>query len=159
MILRIIQTETLFINPNPRTDVFPKQLNLPLPSPVAPKQILGQKIYQMTPFFTKEEELSAGDSFFPGLEIMRWHPAFVDVIAPGGGKDKGMDAILEHFDIKLEETMAFGDGENDLSMLRHANIGVAMGNAGDYVKGQADYVTSSVDEDGIVTALEHFGIL
>lgn len=153
------ETETLFINPNPRTDVFPKQLNLPLPSPVAPKQILGQKIYQMTPFFTKEEELSAGDSFFPGLEIMRWHPAFVDVIAPGGGKDKGMDAILEHFDIKLEETMAFGDGENDLSMLRHANIGVAMGNAGDYVKGQADYVTSSVDEDGIVTALEHFGIL
>ena len=44
-------------------------------------------------------------------------------------------------------------------MLRHAHIGVAMGNADDLVKSQADYVTDTVDEDGIVTALEHFGIL
>ena len=44
-------------------------------------------------------------------------------------------------------------------MLRHAHIGVAMGNADDLVKSQADYVTGTVDEDGIVTALEHFGIL
>ena len=113
----------------------------------------------MTAFFTKEEELAAGDRFFPGLEVMRWHPAFVDVIAPGGGKDRGMDAVLDHFGFDLSESMAFGDGENDLPMLRHAHIGVAMGNADDLVKSQADYVTGTVDEDGIVTALEHFGIL
>ena len=44
-------------------------------------------------------------------------------------------------------------------MLRHAHIGVAMGNAGSYVKSQADYVTGTVDEDGILAALEHFGLL
>lgn len=55
--------------------------------------------------------------------------------------------------------MAFGDGENDLPMLRHAHIGVAMGNADEFVKKQADYVTDSVDEDGILTALKHFELI
>ena len=55
--------------------------------------------------------------------------------------------------------MAFGDGGNDISMLRHAGIGVAMGNANDNVKAVADYVTTSVDEDGIAHALEQFKII
>ena len=55
--------------------------------------------------------------------------------------------------------MAFGDGENDLSMLVHAGIGVAMGTASGEVKAQADYVTGTVDKDGIVAALQHFGLV
>ena len=70
-----------------------------------------------------------------------------------------MDAVLAHFNIPLEESMAFGDGENDLSMLVHAGIGVAMGTASGEVKAQADYVTGTVDEDGIVAALQHFGLI
>ena len=70
-----------------------------------------------------------------------------------------MDAILEHFGIPVEESMAFGDGENDLSMLVHAGIGVAMGTASDEVKRQSDWDTASVDEDGIVKALQHFQVL
>ena len=70
-----------------------------------------------------------------------------------------MDAILDFFGISLEETMAFGDGENDIPMLRHAHIGVAMGNADALVRSQADFVTGTVDEDGILSALEHFGLL
>ena len=55
--------------------------------------------------------------------------------------------------------MAFGDGGNDIEMLRHVGIGVAMGNAKDEVKACADYVTTSVDDDGIVNALRHFGVI
>ena len=87
------------------------------------------------------------------------HPDFLDVLPATGGKDKGMDAILDHFGLKPEEAMAFGDGENDLSMLLHAGIGVAMGESGPVLKERADYVTAGVDEDGILRALEHFGIL
>ncbi len=55
--------------------------------------------------------------------------------------------------------MAFGDGGNDITMLQHVGIGVAMGNAEDEVKRVADHVTSSVDDDGVMNALRHFGVL
>ena len=62
----------------------------------------------------------------------------------------------EHCQMTL---LAFGDGENDLTMLRHAGIGVAMGSASDFVKSQADYTTGTVDEDGVIAALRHFELL
>ena len=55
--------------------------------------------------------------------------------------------------------MAFGDGGNDIPIIEYAGIGVAMGNATDDVKAAADYVTDTVDEDGVVTALQRFGVL
>ena len=55
--------------------------------------------------------------------------------------------------------MAFGDGGNDIAMLQHVGIGVAMGNAMEDVKASADFVTTSVDEDGVVVALRHFGLI
>ena len=55
--------------------------------------------------------------------------------------------------------MAFGDGGNDLEMLRHAAIGIAMGNADDDVKQAADYVTNDVDDEGVFKALQHFGLV
>lgn len=89
----------------------------------------------------------------------RWHPTFLDVIPATGGKDKGMDAMLAHFGLTPAEAMAFGDGENDLTMLCHAGIGVAMGSASDFVKARADYTTGTVDEDGVLSALRHFELL
>ena len=55
--------------------------------------------------------------------------------------------------------MAFGDGGNDTTMILQAGIGVAMGNAIDALKHQADYVTTSVDDDGILNALRHFEVI
>ena len=55
--------------------------------------------------------------------------------------------------------MAFGDGENDIPMIKAAGIGVAMENGMPEVKAIADYITSDVKEDGIVAALKHFEIL
>ena len=55
--------------------------------------------------------------------------------------------------------MAFGDGGNDISIIREAGIGVAMGNANRSLIDIADYVTDSVDDDGIYNALIHFGII
>jgi len=55
--------------------------------------------------------------------------------------------------------MAFGDGGNDISIIKQAGIGVAMGNAGDEVKKNADFTTTSVDEDGIMNALIKYGVI
>lgn len=152
------EDDCYLVNPGPRSRVFPDQLAVPLPPSAPARRAVGRQVFQATAFLTREEQQTLEDPF-PGLEVMRWHPDFVDVISPGGGKDRGMDAILDFFGISLEETMAFGDGENDIPMLRHAHIGVAMGNADALVRSQADFVTGTVDEDGILSALEHFGLL
>ena len=55
--------------------------------------------------------------------------------------------------------MAFGDGGNDLSIIREAGVGVAMGNSNDILLENADYITTSVDDDGVYNALKHFGVI
>ncbi len=55
--------------------------------------------------------------------------------------------------------LAFGDGGNDVSMLRAAGIGIAMGGASDLVKSSADYITDDVDDDGIYNTLVYFGVI
>lgn len=77
----------------------------------------------------------------------------------GNSKSTGIDKVLAYFDIDLKDTMAFGDGGNDIPMLKHVATGIAMGNAEPHVKAVADYVTTSVDEDGIANALKHFGLI
>lgn len=137
---------------------FIDDLSIPMP-PVRPASYaLGRTVYQAVTFLDREREHLLLERA-PHLKTTRWHPRFLDVIPPTGGKDRGMDAILAHFGIPVEESMAFGDGENDLSMLEHAGIGVAMGSASDFVKGRADYAAPTVDEDGVARALEHFGLL
>ena len=95
----------------------------------------------------------------PGCKAVRWNPCFADIIPADGGKPVGVGKMLERFGLKREESMAFGDGGNDIDMLRYAGVGVAMGNAGDDVKAAADYVTAGVDEDGVERALRHFGVI
>lgn len=83
----------------------------------------------------------------------------IDLIPEGIGKDSGIREVCEYFGISPEETMAFGDGENDIAMLRAAGIGVAMANAEDCVKAAADYVTDTAEKAGITKTLIHFGLL
>ena len=115
-------------------------------------------IFQMTPFFSPEAEAIIQPQV-PACEFGRWHPAFVDITAIGNNKRKGIDMMAEHMGLNIDEVMTFGDGGNDISMLEHAGIGVAMGNARDEVKASAKYVTDTVDENGIANALKHFGLI
>lgn len=154
-----LEGQDIYINyADQYTMQFMADLDLPLPPVRDPRRALDGEIYQAITFLTKANESQLLDRA-PHLKTTRWHPHFLDVIPASGGKDKGMDALLAHFCIPLEESMAFGDGENDLSMLLHAGVGVAMGSAHDEMKAQADWVTDTVEEDGVVRALEHFGLL
>lgn len=122
------------------------------------EESLNRDIYQMVSFITEEQE-KAVHPHIPDCDSLRWHPAFTDFVPKGSSKAVGIDHMIEHFGIKLEETMAIGDGGNDIAMLEHAWVGVVMGNASDEVKAVADYVTDSVDEDGVYNALKHFGLI
>ena len=89
----------------------------------------------------------------------RWHPEFTDITANGADKGKGILAIARHDGLDPSHTIAFGDGGNDTSMIRQAGIGIAMGNAIDALKHEADYVTTAVDDDGILNALRRFEVI
>lgn len=119
---------------------------------------MQEEMYQMTPFFDIEEEERLRPEL-PGCEFNRWYPTFVDITAHGVNKAAGIDVILRELDMPLEASVAFGDGGNDMPMLEYAATGVAMGNADDTVKTSADYVTTSVDDNGIVNALRHLDII
>ena len=71
-------------------------------------------------------------------------------------KGRALERFAEHFGWTLANCMSFGDGLNDLSMVRMAGIGVAMANAAPEVLAAADYVTLSNDADGVAAALRHF---
>ena len=86
-------------------------------------------------------------------------PSFADITARFADKGTGLVSIAEHQGFDVSETMAFGDGGNDTSIIMQAGIGVAMGNANEHLKLVADYITSSVDDDGVYNALKHFGII
>lgn len=92
--------------------------------------------------------------FGDALSISRSAPFFLEIMAPGVGKDHSLARLLAQLDLKREQLIAFGDGFNDLTMLRFAGMGVAMANAADEVKAVADFVTLSNDEDGVAHAVE-----
>lgn len=118
----------------------------------------GGEIYQAIAYVEKgrEDELKR---ILPNCRITRWNNRAVDIISREGGKAEGIKQYLKENNILPQETMAFGDGENDIEMLECAGIGIAMGNAEDTVKKSADYVTDSVDDDGIEKALRRFQII
>ena len=74
-------------------------------------------------------------------------------------KATGMDRVLEYFHASAKDTIAIGDGHNDLSMFQKANYSVAMGNACDEVKEKADAITSSLENDGIYNAFKQLKLI
>lgn len=125
---------------------------------ITAETVLQQDILQITPFITQEQQ----DIIMPQIPHCaseRWHPEFIDTVNKQASKGKALSDIVAYNDLLISETMAFGDGGNDISMLLKAGIGVAMGNANDNVKAMANYVTSSADDDGIYKALKHFEVI
>ena len=82
-----------------------------------------------------------------------------DVLPVGGGKDVAIRAVCAKLGIGLESILVFGDGLNDVDMLRNTGFSVAMGNAVPEVKAVADRVTDDVDADGVLNALLALGVL
>lgn len=84
-----------------------------------------------------------------GAKITAWWDRAVDIIPADGGKGLGVEKILEYYQLSREEAIAFGDGRNDIEMLRAVGTGVAMGNATDDVKAIADDICGTAADDGI----------
>jgi HAD superfamily hydrolase (TIGR01484 family) len=86
---------------------------------------------------------------YPGVD-------FINIVDPQVSKGKALEALAAYLGSPIGETMAVGDGTNDISLLSTAGLAVAMDNAPDEVKRVADYITLDVDQNGLAAAIKKF---
>lgn len=92
----------------------------------------------------------------PEIVVSSAIPTNLEINAAGADKGSALMRLAELLEIRREETMAFGDGENDISMIRSAGIGVAMENAEAHILEAADYITTANNEAGVASAIRKF---
>ncbi|MBD5238007.1 MAG: HAD family phosphatase [Bacteroidales bacterium] len=153
--------EIFITSVTPEVKLIAEDLHLPAIPVDKVENALDKDVVQLMAFGSEDERRSSGlfGEVLKHSVATSWNPYFCDIIPEGSDKSRGLQAMADHFGFDMSETMAFGDGSNDIGMLKAAGIGVAMGNAAPEVKAAADYVTTNDSDHGIVNALRHFGLL
>ena len=118
-----------------------------------------EDIYQMWTFEEQGDDLVLPDTLASTLRMVRWHEHSSDVVPISGSKAAGVAKVVDQLGLKPENVMVFGDGLNDLELFDYAGISIAMGVSHDKIKEKADYITKTLEEDGIFNALEGFGMV
>lgn len=111
-------------------------------------QLKQQPIYQMM-VACSPEEYTLFTLGTKNVTMTSWSTKAADIIPANGGKGAAVKKILDYYGISPDETMAFGDGKNDIELLQSVGTGIAMGNASEEVKRHAAAICPSVEDDGI----------
>ena len=106
--------------------------------------------------FLRSHMLEKLPAEYPDLVVTTSIVNNIEINSRDATKGIALKKLADYLSIPVEETMAFGDDTNDITMLKAAGIGVAMGNAYETVKKSADYVTDDCDRSGVAKALKHF---
>lgn len=109
-----------------------------------------------SPEIAPELEKQLREKYEGVASVYRSEAFFIEVMPENVDKATSLERMLESLGIARENTVCCGDGFNDISMIRFAGVGVAMGNAKPEVKEAADYITASNDEDGLVEVIHRF---
>lgn len=86
----------------------------------------------------------------------KYESAYIDIMKKGVSKRNAINIVADQLGIKQEEIIVMGDGKNDIPMFEGVGLSVAMENAVDEVKGKADYITASNNDDGVARAINKF---
>ncbi|MEH7110758.1 Cof-type HAD-IIB family hydrolase [Neobacillus niacini] len=133
--------------------------SLLFPHPEEDKSFYVQKEIYQSLLFCKEDEEKFYFENFPEFDFIRWHPYSVDILPKGGSKAEGIKKMIDRLGFELKDVYAFGDGLNDLEMLKAVGTGVAMGNGVPEAKALANLVTTDVSKDGIWNGLKELGLI
>lgn len=156
----IFTEHEMFVNTHsdPVANAIRNQLEFQMPPLLPTRQMMGRETFQVIAVMPAQRDNDVLQ-ILPHCRLPRWHPQFSDLVNADNSKATGIDSILHHYGIDRNECIGFGDGGNDIEMLDFCGIGVAMGNADDNVKAHADFVTTSVDDEGIANALRQLHII
>lgn len=105
------------------------------------------------------EDIESYKKHYPDYDFIRWNENAVDMLPKGASKAVGVLKVMEHLDIPVENSYAFGDGPNDFELIECVGTGIAMGNAIPELKEKADLVTDTCSNDGIMKGLLTCGLL
>ena len=115
-----------------------------------------EKINLFFPDMDARARMRARLAEIPGILVTSSLVNNLEINAYGADKGTALLCLGEHLNILKEEIMALGDGENDLTMIRMAGVGVAMANAEEQVKAVADHITGTNNEAGVAAAVRKF---
>lgn len=118
---------------------------------------LSQEVYQAWLFFDEsldETLIPAIHERYPQFDTVRWHRTGVDIMPRAVNKWTGCQWVLAQTGFRPEQAIAFGDGPNDIQMLRGVGLGIAMDNGHPDLKAIADRIAPALHLDGIATMLE-----
>ena len=151
-----MEEDRMYINYiDSRVEEVQRGIGTALPPVEDIRRALDHPVYQIIPYVDGELAKRITDRL-TGCTYAVWHDGnALDLLPAGGGKELGIAKILEHFGLSRQEAAAVGDGGNDMSMLRYAGVGIAMGNGGPQVKAAADYVTAPIGEGGLLEAVRY----
>jgi Cof subfamily protein (haloacid dehalogenase superfamily) len=119
---------------------------------------LVEEIYCIC-LYAGEEETKKFMEKFPYLKFERFHSYVTNVLEQEVSKLTAVKQVLTYLNFDKSEVIAFGDGENDISMLEYVGLGIAMGNSGDNLKRKSHFVTRNSSDDGIYYALKKLQII
>lgn len=91
-----------------------------------------------------------------GIEIASSGKDNIEIMSNGVSKGKAIQMLAEFYNISYEEVMCIGDSENDLSMIKYAGMGIAMGNGCEIVKQAAQFITDINNNSGVAKVIERF---
>ncbi|HLS20188.1 MAG TPA: Cof-type HAD-IIB family hydrolase [Bacillota bacterium] len=118
---------------------------------------LEHTVYQALLFYEVGKSDLKKEQF--ALHFLRWHKYAIDILPEGGSKAIGVNKVMEALNLDHANSYAIGDGMNDLEMLQEVGTGIAMGNSVEPLKEVANYVTNSVNNDGVMQALKKFSLI
>ena len=136
-----------------------KRLRVPVDDLKETLRQRGEPLQKLQMFFKpedldeRERQLRRIPELFPELVATTSVSNNIEINSVNAGKDKALLALAAHLGIPREDTVAFGDGTNDLAMLRAAGLGVAMANADPKVKAAADEITGSNNDAGVARVI------
>ncbi len=127
---------------------------------IEPDYYLRHDVYQILPFYDESlDDFVSNSGVLGGLKTVRWHENSVDLFDAQGSKARGIQAVINHFGLKAENVIAFGDEMNDFEMMQMVGTGVAMGNGNPKLQAVADYVTDHIKENGLYNFLKKANLI
>ena len=110
--------------------------------------------------FDQAEKAEAASRALADIFDTIYHiPTVLELVPRGNTKATGLRFVADYFGAPREDLYAFGDGMNDMEMIQAVGHGIAMGNGMEVLKREAEYVTASLENDGILKALEHYQLI